>query len=187
MAKKRKVKAEPVLVTIQQTDAAAAATVVASDGRDGDGDDDGDTKADPVAPPLQAVGKGATPAANQLASTQLDSDDEDVIKRKKDLNKQNAHVSDKHTAAIRRERKRLYELQESKRRMRQEEGRSKSNNDDGETPLKQKVKRLRTERKAITDEYANYKGGSMKKNKNKQQQQQQKKKKRSHGIPLPNP
>ena len=79
---------------------------------------------------------------------------------------------------LREERRRLYELQESKRRLRQEEGRSKSKSQDGETPLLQKVKRLKKERKAIIDEY-DQTGGSMKKNRNK------KKKKRSAGIPLP--
>lgn len=176
MAKKRKeatTKAEPLLVTLVKQGVAAdpAAATTTSDADDED---------PPKQPPQQAVGKGATPAANGLASTQLDSDDEDYVERKKGLNKANAHDNSKHHAAMRRERKRLYELQEAKRRLRQEEGRSKAVNDDGESPLLQKVKRLKTERKAVCDEYSSYnQGGSMKKNK------QKRKKKRSHGIPLP--
>ena len=181
MAKKRKdtTKEEPVLVTLKQHGDGDATT-------NNNDDDDDDKKNDPQQPPQQAVGKGATPAANEVASTQLDSDDEDFVKRTKGINKSNAHNNPRHSAALRRERKRLYELQESKRRNRQEEGRSKSNNGDGETPLLQKVKRLKTERKAVYDEYATYSnhpsGGSMKKSNHKKQ-----KKKRSQGIPLPKP
>lgn len=174
MAKKRKeaTKADPLFVTLVKQGATAdPSQATTSD----------DEEADlPQHPPPQAVGLGATPAANGLASTQLDSDDEDYVERKSGLKKSNAHENSKHHAAMRRERQRLYELQEAKRRMRQEEGRSKAVNDDGETPLHQKVKRLKTERKAVCDEYSSYnQGGSMKKNK------QNKKKKRSQGIPLP--
>jgi hypothetical protein len=114
------------------------------------------------------AGMGATPAAHELATSQLDSDDDDYSKKKEPSLQQDAE--------LRKERKRLYELQESKRRLRQEETRSKKTVD-GETPLLRKVKRLKTERNALLQEY-NETGGTMKKKNNK-------KKKRSAGIPLP--
>lgn len=50
---------------------------------------------------------------------------------------------------------------------RQELDRSKRLDSDGKTPLKQKVERLKKERKAVEDEYSNT-GGTMKKRKMKQ-------------------
>lgn len=185
MAKKSK----PMLVTLtKKGDEDATGT------KDEDENAETDITADdPQEAPQQAAGLGATKAANELASTQLDSDDEDFVEMRKGLKKTNAHDTSKHTASIRRERKRLYELQESKRRLRQEEGRSKSNNDEGETPLLQKCKRLKIERKAVWKEYTTYNktivsggggqgSGSMKKNKNRKRKQ-----KASHGITLPKP
>lgn len=49
---------------------------------------------------------------------------------------------------------------------RQELDRSKRLDSDGKTPLKQKVERLKKERKAVEDEYSNT-GGTMKKRKTK--------------------
>ena len=144
MAKKRKLKPEPVM-----------------------------TKDEDVPKPADKAGKGATPASNAQANSQLDSDDDDYYKKRK----KGAHLTKhKEDEALRRERLRLYELQEAKRRVRQEEGRTKSIVD-GETPLLRKVKRLKKERKAIIDEY-NTTGGTMKK-------KTASKKKRSAGIPLP--
>ena len=182
MTKKRKetTKSDPVLVTLVKKQEGVAADATNAIINDTEADEEDHEPQHPR--PQAAVGLGGTPAANGLASTQLDSDDEDYVEQKSGLKKSNAHNNNysKHHAAMRRERKRLYELQEAKRRMRKEEGRSKALNDVGETPLLQKVKRLKTERKAVYDEYSSYsQGGSMKKNKKKQ------KKKRSQGIPLP--
>lgn len=49
---------------------------------------------------------------------------------------------------------------------REELDRTKRNDADGKTPAKQKVERLRKERKAVEDEYSNS-GGTMKKRKTK--------------------
>lgn len=73
------------------------------------------------------------------------------------------------------DRKKLYEVQEQKRRRREEtaqQGRRSKEIKDGQTPLYQKTIRLKCERKTICDEYGNS-GGSMKK---------QKKQKRKHKL-----
>mmetsp|Transcript_235 Transcript_235/g.353 ORF Transcript_235/g.353 Transcript_235/m.353 type:complete len:139 (-) Transcript_235:261-677(-) len=79
---------------------------------------------------------------------------------------------------LRKERKLLYEIQEQKRRRREDtaaQGRRSKELKEGKTPLMQKVERLRRERKTIVDEYKNT-GGSMKKKKQKR---------KKHNIPLP--
>jgi hypothetical protein len=54
----------------------------------------------------------------------------------------------------------------TKRKAMEDENRSKKKDNLGRTPLKQKIDRLRGERKRIEDEYTNT-GGSMKKSKKK--------------------
>ena len=128
--------------------------------------------------PKPLPGRGATVTAAEVAGLQLDSDDEVAAKHSKlsGCKRSGDEATSKVRAQLRRERSRLYELQESKRRKREEVERSKKKKDD-ETPYLQKVKRLKNERRVIEDEYKNT-GGSMKKSRGK-------KKKRSLGIPLP--
>ena len=57
-------------------------------------------------------------------------------------------------------------LQNRRRELEKDENRSKKKDTMGRTPLKQKIDRLKKERKMIEDEYSNT-GGSMKKSKKK--------------------
>lgn len=120
----------------------------------------------------------ATASAQSVATDQLDSDDEDVSKRLH-TKKNNKHSREsREEARLRAERKQLYQIQEQKRRRREDvtcvQGRRSKELKDGKTPRQQKVERLRRERKLIHDEYAH---ASMKKKKQK--------KKKKHNIPLP--
>jgi hypothetical protein len=127
-----------------------------------------------------------TPVAAIVAQSQIDSDDDDTfkrssstlkdLKRSSSLQKEPNSQESQHKSKLRRERKQLYAIQESKRRRREEPSRSKKSQE-GDTPLFQKVKRLKKERKVIEVEYGKS-GGSMKKSKKN-------KKKRSSGFTLP--
>ena len=130
---------------------------------------------DTITNPL-SIEPTTAPSAS-IAEDQLDSDDDDTTRR----SNRNFHHAEpaaimKQKAQLRRERAELYTIQEAKRRRREETHRSKAHSN-GETPLFQKVKRLRGERRAIEKDYE-CTGGSMKKKKNK-------KKKKSAGFNLP--
>ena len=118
-----------------------------------------------------------TPPAQSVATDQLDSDDEDVSKRSTRQGKKRTAVESKEEKKLRQERKQLYQIQEQKRRRREDvtcaQGRRSKELKDGKTPRQQKVERLRTERKMIDTEYS---GATMKKKKQK---------KKKHNIPLP--
>ena len=117
-------------------------------------------------------------AAATVAQSQLDSDDEDTYKRSsRSLPNLPTKQSQREKDQLRQERAKLYTIQESKRRRREEADRSKKSNVEGDTPLLQKVKRLKKERRGIEVEYEST-GGSMKKRKKG-------KKKRSSGFNLP--
>jgi len=130
-----------------------------------------------VVPANTELGVSVTPSATKVATLQLDSDDEDAARR---FNLKTGKQPSKEDLMARQERSRLYQMQEAKRRRRDDtaaQGRRSKEKKNGLTPALQKVRRLKTERQAIENEYLDT-GGSMKKNKNK-------KKKRSQGIPLP--
>mmetsp|Transcript_8482 Transcript_8482/g.12276 ORF Transcript_8482/g.12276 Transcript_8482/m.12276 type:complete len:138 (-) Transcript_8482:171-584(-) len=82
--------------------------------------------------------------------------------------------------ALLKERDKLLEMQELKRRRREDtaaQGRRSKELKEGQTPLKQKVERLKRERRLVQNEYEDT-GGTMKKRKQKR---------KKHNIPLPQP